>query len=165
MIHADRDQGVEQDDDGADGPQDLLRCVCTRSMAGYLLSGLAPRKRKKMNAMIITQKKIRIDDRRSEPEVEPVDELLVAEDRHRVGVVGAAGDDERGVVDPERVERAEQHRDHQRGPDQRQRDLDEALPRARAVHLRGLVEVVRHERQAAQQQQGDERRRLPDLRR
>ena len=31
------------------------------SMTGYLLSGLAPRNRKKMNAMIITQMKIRIE--------------------------------------------------------------------------------------------------------
>src|SRR3954447_9565095 len=44
-------------------------------------------------------------DRRAEPEVEPVQQLVVAEHRPRLDVrVVAVGDDERRVEDPERVE-------------------------------------------------------------
>ena len=159
----DRDQRVEQDDDRPDAPQDLLTGCCS-FMVGYLRCRARAQEAGEDERDQDHADEDQDRDGRAEPEVEPVDELLVAEDRHRLGVVGAAGHDEHGVVDAERVERPEQQRHHQRRPDQRQRDLPEALPRARAVHLRRLVEVVRHERQTSQQQQGDEGRRLPDLR-
>src|SRR5215218_9640100 len=75
-------------------------------------------------------------DRRAEPEVKPVDQLVEAEDRDRFGVLGAAGHDEDRVEDPERLEGSEEDRDEDRRLHQRQGDLDEALPGGGAVDLR-----------------------------
>src|SRR6478609_5922913 len=67
-------------------------------------------------------------DRRAEAEVEPVDQLVEAEDRDRFGVLGAAGHDEDRVEDAEGLEGAEENRDQDRRLHQRQGDADEALP-------------------------------------
>src|SRR6476469_10105115 len=53
-------------------------------------------------------------DRRTQPEVERLEQVVVAEDRHRSGAVGAAGEYVDVVEDPERVEGAEQKRDQDR---------------------------------------------------
>ena len=66
------------------------------------------------------------------------------------------------VEDPECVERAEQQRHQDRRLHQGQRERKSAGRRG-AVHLRGLVQLVRHEREAGEQEQRHERRRLPDL--
>src|SRR5262245_19831945 len=46
--------------------------------------------------------------RRPDPEVEPGEQVVVVEDRHRVGAVRTAGEDEDVVDYPERVQRSEQ---------------------------------------------------------
>src|ERR1700733_4017033 len=69
-------------------------------------------------------------DRRPDPQVERVEQVVVAQDRDRPGVVGALGQDEDVVEDPERVQRPEQQREQDGRLHQRQRDLGEALPGA-----------------------------------
>ena len=108
--------------------------------------------------------KIRIEIAEPSPRLTRLISDVVAEDRHRLGVVRAARlDDVDRVEDPERVERAEQQRDEDRRLHQRQRDPEEALHRAGAVDLGRLVQLVGHEREAGEQQQRHERRGLPDL--
>ena len=82
-----------------------------------------------------------------EAQVHTVDEDVVAEDRHGLGVLRAAGLDEHGVEDPERVERAEQQCYEDRRLHQRHRDPEEALHGARTVHLGRLVQLIGHERE------------------
>src|SRR5215218_5238839 len=92
-------------------------------------------------------------DRRAEPDVDPVDQDVVAEDRHALGVESASRLDDVDVVeDPERVERPEQERDQDRRLHQRDGDPEEALGRGGAVDLRCFMQLVWHERQAGQQQ-------------
>ena len=64
-----------------------------------------------------------------------IDSVVVA------AAAAAAGEDGRQVVDAQHVQGAEQHRDHQRRPDQRQGDPGEPLPRAGAVDPGRLVDV------------------------
>src|ERR1700761_1826945 len=82
-------------------------------------------------------------DRRADAQVESVDQLFEAEDRHRFGVLRAVGHDEDRVEDARGLEHPEEHRDEDRRFHQRQRDLHEALPGGGAVDLRRLVELVR----------------------
>src|ERR1700760_960338 len=72
-------------------------------------------------------------DRRAEPQVQPVDQLVEAEDRDRFGVLRAAGHDEDRVEDARGLERAEEDRDEDRRFHQRQGDLAEPLPGGGAV--------------------------------
>src|SRR5580704_5670503 len=102
-------------------------------------------------------------DRRPDAQVQRVEQVVVAEDRDRSGAVAALGEDVDVVENPERVQGPEQQGDQDRRLHQRQRDLREALPGRGAVHLRGLLQVFRDQRQAGQQQQRHERRGLPDL--
>src|ERR1700733_6542917 len=53
-------------------------------------------------------------DRRADAEVQSVDQLFEAEDRHRFGVLRAVGHDEDRVEDARGLEHAEQHRDEDR---------------------------------------------------
>ena len=87
----------------------------------------------------------------------------VERDRLGGGARAAAGQDVHQVEDAERVERAEEKRDQQRRPEQRQRDVDELPPAARRRRLGRLVERLVDVLQAGEQQERDERRRLPDV--
>jgi hypothetical protein len=89
--------------------------------------------------------------------------LLAGIDRHghRVARIGRQHVDQ--VEHPQRVERAEDHRDHDRRPDQRQRDLEEHPHRMDAVTLGGFVAVRGQHLQAGEDQQRHERRCLPDI--
>ena len=75
----------------------------------------------------------------------------------------AAGHHVDDVEDAEGVERAEEERHEQRRPEQRQRDLDELPPRPGAVDVGRLVQRPIDVLQSGEQQQRDERRRLPDV--
>src|ERR1022692_902694 len=66
-------------------------------------------------------------DRRTDPQVQRVEQVVPGEDRDRPGVVAALGQDEDVVEDPERVQRTEQQRDQDGRLHQWQRDLREAL--------------------------------------
>src|SRR6516225_4190658 len=102
-------------------------------------------------------------DRRPDAEVQRPEQVVVPQDRYRVGAVAAAGQDVDVVEDPERVQRPEQQRDQDGRFHQRQRHPVETLPGSGAVHPRRLQYVLRHERQPGHQQQRHERGGLPDL--
>ena len=63
----------------------------------------------------------------------------------------------------QRRHRAQDHDHHDRRPDQRQRDVEEALPGAGAVEARRFVDVGRQRRERRQQHQERERRPLPGV--
>src|SRR6476620_7511342 len=67
--------------------------------------------------------------RRAQPEVQLVEQLVVAQDGDRldIPVLTRVGQDVDRVEDPERVERAEQQRDEDGNLHERDRDLPEAL--------------------------------------
>src|SRR6516165_10890076 len=69
-------------------------------------------------------------DRRTQPHVETLEKVVVAQDRHRPGVVVARGQHVDVVEDPECVQRPEQQRHHDRRLDDRQHDPGEPPPRA-----------------------------------
>ena len=92
-----------------------------------------------------------------------VDQLLARIDRHRHGRLVVAGHHVDQVEDAQRVEAAEDHRHHQRRPDQRQGDLPEHPERVDAVDPGRLVDIGRQHLQAGQDQQRHERRGLPDV--
>ena len=98
---------------------------------------------------------------------EVVGERLPDDQRHhQVGVgprVGAHHHDRDGVL-VRRVDDAEQQLDGDQRPDQRQRDVDEAAPRAGAVDLRCLVELVGDRLQPGEEDQHRERQAAPDAR-
>ena len=147
----DRDQRVQHHDEDPDRP----RAVLCRVGVWHITSPRLLRRGRaepldEQTAITITHEEDQHRDRRAQAEVEPRDQLVVAEDRHRLGAVGAARLDEHRVEHAEGVERAEQHRHQDRRLHQRQRDPPEALPRAGAVDLRGLVQLVGHQRQARQ---------------
>ena len=123
----------------------------------------APNPLMNRNAMIATQMKISTEMAEPMPEVQGGEQVVVAEDRHRAGVVATAGQDEDVVEDPERVQRAEEQRDQDRRLHERQGDAHEPLPRGRAVDLGRLLQVLGHQGQPGHEQQGHERRRLPHL--
>ena len=79
----------------------------------------------------------------------------------RAGAAAGRGED-RGER-RERDHHAQDDDDHDRRPDQRQRDVDEALPRAGAVDARGLVDVGRQRGEAGEDHQERERRPLPGV--
>ena len=85
--------------------------------------------------------------------------------RHRLGrrARAAAGQHVDEIEEPERVERAEAAATTSAGSQQRQRDRDEPAPAAGAVDARGVVERRVDALQAGEQQDRDERRRLPDV--
>ena len=81
--------------------------------------------------------------RRAGAQVHQRDVLAVGQERQRLGVVGAAGHDERVVEDAPRVERAEQQGDHDRRLHVGQRHLPQPLPRRGAVDLGRLLQLHR----------------------
>src|SRR6202012_3679276 len=75
---------------------------------------------------------------RDDPQVERVEQVVVAQDRPGSGVVGSGGQDVDVVEDPERVERPEQQRDQDGRLHQGQRDFGEGRPGGGPVNLAGL---------------------------
>src|SRR5450631_3929620 len=103
-------------------------------------------------------------DRGPDPQVQGIEQVVVAQERDRPGVVGPGGQDEDVVEDPEGVQRPEQQRDQDGRLHQRQGNAREALPAGGTVDLRGLLQVLRDQGEPGEQQQRYERRGLPDLR-
>ena len=117
----------------------------------------------KTKAISTTQRNSSTDTRRAEAERGAGDRLPVGQERHALGLLGPARHDEDRVEDAVGVERAEQQRHHDRRLHVGHRHLVEALPGGGAVDLGRLLQVLGHLGQAGEQQQRDERRRLPDL--
>src|ERR1700749_2471537 len=84
-------------------------------------------------------------DRRPDAQVQRPEQVVVPQDRHRVGAVAPRCQDVDIVEYPERIKRPEQQR-HQDGRfHQRQRDTDETLPGGRTVPPGRLLQTLRDE--------------------
>ena len=97
--------------------------------------------------------------------VEVGERLVEEQDVDRLGRVGGAalGHDEDDVERLQRVDRPEQDRDHERRPQERQRDVPEALDRRRAVEVRGLIGLARQACEPGEGDEHDQRCPLPDV--
>ncbi|MPM22120.1 hypothetical protein SDC9_68570 [bioreactor metagenome] len=100
---------------------------------------------------------------RAESDLQPSDRGPVGQQRERLGAVRTVGHDEDVVEDPEGIQCPEEHGDHDRRLHVRQDHPAHPFPPGGAVDLGRLGELAGHLRQPGQQQQGDERCRLPDL--
>ena len=102
-------------------------------------------------------------DRRAVADVAERDDGVLVVDGHRLRVHTGAEEHVEDVEDAQRIERAEDERDEDRGNEQRERDPPELMPLARPVDVRRLVQLVWDHLKPCEQEQGDERRRLPDV--
>ena len=144
-------------------PQPTLRAqrVHPQSPLTRHRSTLKPRMNTK--AISTTERNSSTDTAPPRPECGAGDGLAVGEERHALGLLGAAGHDEDGVEDAEGVERAEQQRHHDRRLHVGDRHPPQPLPGGGAVDLGRLLQLLGHLGQPGEQQQRDERRRLPHL--